>query len=228
MEFLRSVFANTDFQIFLKLLLGALLTGVIGLERSSLNKPAGFGTHALLGVSSVLIVLSSEYLSKFYNIDMSRIPAQFISGIGFIGAGTILQDGFNVKGVTTAAGLLSATCIGLAVGSGYYLGAIFATLITYLILAYSHSLSDRIERFAELSIKIKTTGNVDEVIRSIEIYLTKNNISLKGLNREPKEDRVNNKEVIELVVTYDTRTIKRNKIISTISSFNNVTGVFEN
>ena len=58
MEFLRSVFANTDFQIFLKLLLGALLTGVIGLERSSLNKPAGFGTHALLGVSSVLIVLS--------------------------------------------------------------------------------------------------------------------------------------------------------------------------
>ncbi|MBR4694415.1 MAG: MgtC/SapB family protein [Bacilli bacterium] len=228
MELLRSVFANTDFQIFLKLLLGALLTGVIGLERSSLNKPAGFGTHALLGVSSVLIVLSSEYLSKFYNIDMSRIPAQFISGIGFIGAGTILQDGFNVKGVTTAAGLLSATCIGLAVGSGYYLGAIFATLITYLILAYSHSLSDRIERFAELSIKIKTTGNVDEVIRSIEIYLTKNNISLKGLNREPKEDRVNNKEVIELVVTYDTRTIKRNKIISTISSFNNVTGVFEN
>ena len=175
MEFLRSVFANTDFQIFLKLLLGALLTGVIGLERSSLNKPAGFGTHALLGVSSVLIVLSSEYLSKFYNIDMSRIPAQFISGIGFIGAGTILQDGFNVKGVTTAAGLLSATCIGLAVGSGFYLGAIFATLITYLILAYSHSLSDRIERFAELSIKIKTTGNVDEVIRSIEIYLTKNN-----------------------------------------------------
>ena len=228
MEFLRSVFANTDFQIFLKLLLGALLTGVIGLERSSLNKPAGFGTHALLGVSSVLIVLSSEYLSKFYNIDMSRIPAQFISGIGFIGAGTILQDGFNVKGVTTAAGLLSATCIGLAVGSGYYLGAIFATLITYLILAYSHSLSDRIERFAELSIKIKTTGNVDEVIRSIEIYLTKNNISLKGLNREPKEDRVKNKEVIELVVTYDTRIIKRNKIISTISSFNNVTGVFEN
>jgi putative Mg2+ transporter-C (MgtC) family protein len=228
MEFLRSVFANTDFQIFLKLLLGALLTGVIGLERSSLNKPAGFGTHALLGVSSVLIVLSSEYLSKFYNIDMSRIPAQFISGIGFIGAGTILQDGFNVKGVTTAAGLLSATCIGLAVGSGYYIGAIFATLITYLILAYSHSLSDRIERFAELSIKIKTTGNVDDVIRSIEIYLTKNNISLKGLNREPKEDRVNNKEVIELVVTYDTRTIKRNKIISTISSFNNVTGVFEN
>ena len=228
MEFLRSVFANTDFQIFLKLLLGALLTGVIGLERSSLNKPAGFGTHALLGVSSVLIVLSSEYLSKFYNIDMSRIPAQFISGIGFIGAGTILQDGFNVKGVTTAAGLLSATCIGLAVGSGYYLGAIFATLITYLILAYSHSLSDRIERFAELSIKIKTTGNVDEVIRSIEIYLTKNNISLKGLNREPKEDRVSNKEVIELVVTYDTRIIKRNKIISTISSFNNVTGVFEN
>ena len=228
MEFIKSVFANPDFQIFLKLLLGTLLTGVIGLERSSLNKPAGFGTHALLGVSSVLIVLSSEYLSRFYNIDMSRIPAQFITGIGFIGAGTILQDGFNVKGVTTAAGLLSATCIGLAVGSGFYLGAIFATLITYLILAYSHSLSDRIDRFAELSLKIKTAGDVDEVIRSIETYLTKNNISLKGLNREPREDRVNNKEVIELIVTYDTRMIRRNKIISTISSFKNVTGVFEN
>ena len=173
MATLNSIITSTCFQIMLKLILGTLLTGIIGLERSSLNKPAGFGTHALLGISAVLIVLISEHLSYKFDIDMSRIPAQFISGIGFIGAGTILQDGFNVKGVTTAAGLLSATCIGLAVGGGYYTGAIFATIITYLILVYSHSLSDKFDRFAKLSLKIKTVGDVDEVIKQIENYLSK-------------------------------------------------------
>jgi len=227
MATLNSIITSTWFQIMLKLILGTLLTGVIGLERSSLNKPAGFGTHALLGISAVLIVLISEHLSYKFDIDMSRIPAQFISGIGFIGAGTILQDGFNVKGVTTAAGLLSATCIGLAVGGGYYTGAILATIITYLILVYSHSLSDKFDRFAKLSLKIKTVGDVDEVIKQIENYLSKNNISLKGLNRETKENRVKDNEVIELLATYDTKTTRKNKIIATISSFDNVSGVYE-
>ncbi len=227
MEKLNDIILAPWFHIMLKLILGALLTGIIGLERSSVNKPAGFGTHAILGVSSVLIVLMSEHLSYKFDIDMSRIPAQFISGIGFIGAGTILQDGFNVKGVTTAAGLLSATCIGLAVGGGYYFGAIVATIITYLILVYSHSLSDKLDRFAKLSLKIKTTGDVEVVIKQIEKYLTDHNISLKALNRDDKEDRINDNEILELVATYDTKLIKKNKIIASLSSLENVVGVYD-
>ena len=80
-------------------MLGCILAGIIGLERSSWNKPAGFRTHSLVWMSAVLIMLCGEYMSKEYNIDPSRIPAQLLSGIGFIGAGTILRDGFNVKGL---------------------------------------------------------------------------------------------------------------------------------
>ena len=69
---------------------------------------------------------------------MSRIPAQLLSGIGFIGAGTILRDGLNVKGLTTAASLLAVTCIGLCIGAGFYLGGIVATFIVYIILSHSH------------------------------------------------------------------------------------------
>ena len=91
---------------FFKLILGFFLAGIIGLERSAWNKPAGFRTHALLGISSVLIMLCGEYIAQKYNADPTRIPAQLLSGIGFIGAGTILRDGFNVKGLTNASGYI--------------------------------------------------------------------------------------------------------------------------
>ena len=82
----------------------------------------------------MLVVLCGESLAQEYNIDPFRIAAQFLSGIGFIGAGTILRDGFNVTGLTTASGLLTVSCIGLCVGAGFYLIAIIATGITYIIL----------------------------------------------------------------------------------------------
>ena len=103
-----------------------MLAGFIGAERESVNKPAGFKTHSLIGVSAVLIMLCGEYLSNNYSVDASRIPAQLLSGIGFIGAGTILRDGFNVKGLTTASSLLAVTCIGLSIGAGFYIGGFFS------------------------------------------------------------------------------------------------------
>ena len=155
MEMINNLMQEFWFVALLKLLVGALLTGFIGLQRSSLNKPAGFGTHAILGTSAVLVVLLSEYLSMSSpDMDLSRIPAQLLSGIGFIGAGTILRDGINVKGVTTAAGLLAVTCIGLAVGTGFFAGAVIATIIVYLLLAYSHNISSKFERYAILDIEL--------------------------------------------------------------------------
>ena len=127
-----------EVQSLIKLILGFLLSGIIGAERESLNKPAGFKTHSLIGVSSVLVMLCGEYMSMTSNTDVSRIPAQLLSGIGFIGAGTILRDGLNVKGLTTAASLLAVTCIGLSIGAGFYLGGIITTIIVYFILSHSH------------------------------------------------------------------------------------------
>lgn len=127
-----------EVQALIKLVLGFILAGIIGAEREALNKPAGFKTHSLIGVCSVLVMLCGEYMAMTTNTDVSRIPAQLLSGIGFIGAGTILRDGLNVKGLTTAASLLAVTCIGLCIGAGFYLGGIVATFIVYIILSHSH------------------------------------------------------------------------------------------
>ena len=127
-----------EVQSLIKLVLGFILAGIIGAEREALNKPAGFKTHSLIGICSVLVMLCGEYMAMTTNTDVSRIPAQLLSGIGFIGAGTILRDGLNVKGLTTAASLLSVTCIGLCIGAGFYLGGIVATFIVYIILSHSH------------------------------------------------------------------------------------------
>lgn len=138
MQFLQNLISTFWFEAIIRLILGFLLAGFIGAERESVNKPAGFKTHSLIGISAVLIMLCGEYLSYKYSVDASRIPAQLLSGIGFIGAGTILRDGFTVKGLTTAASLLAVTCIGLCIGAGFYLGGIVATMLSYYILSHSH------------------------------------------------------------------------------------------
>lgn len=210
----------------LKLILGALLTGFIGLQRSSLNKPAGFGTHAILGISAVLVVLLSEYMSVNSDMDMSRIPAQLISGIGFIGAGTILRDGLNVKGVTTAAGLLAVTCIGLAVGSGFYFGAVIATIIVYLLLAYSHNISSKFERYAILDIELTVEQNVSETIETIRGYLNSKRVEIKRIKRSDKKTtRKTEDAIVAIFGTYDSRFVKKDTIIGDLIAMENISSV---
>lgn len=116
--------------------LAALLGGLIGFEREHSHRPAGFRTHILVAVGSALVMLTAVYMTDKYpqNIDISRMPAQVVSGIGFLGAGTILREGFSVKGLTTAASLWAVSCVGLAVGSGFYVGAFVATAVIYITL----------------------------------------------------------------------------------------------
>ncbi len=209
------------FQATLKIILAALLTGLIGLERSSLNKPAGFGTHAIIGTTAALVVLLSEYMSLYNNVDISRIPAQLLSGIGFIGAGTILRNGLNVKGVTTAAGILAVTVIGMAVGTGFYFGGILVTIIVYLTLAYSHTISDKFERFTGLDIKITIDKNATETFTKIEKYLNAKKIELKGIKKS-SIGKTNEGEIIEIAGSFDSRTLKTNTIISDLISIENV------
>ena len=105
-----------------------LLSFVLGLERQYRRRSLGLRTMILVALGSYMFV-SFSFLISGYQIDVSRIASQVVAGIGFLGAGTILRDGFSVKGLTTAASLLAVTCIGLVVGAGFYLGGIIATLI---------------------------------------------------------------------------------------------------
>jgi len=120
-----------------QLALAALLGGIIGFERERSHRPAGFRTHIIVAVGSALVMLTGVAMSKggeFGSIDPTRMAAQVVSGIGFLGAGTILREGFSVKGLTTAASLWTVSCIGLACGGGYYAGAVLGTVIIILTL----------------------------------------------------------------------------------------------
>lgn len=127
-----------ELTVVLRLFLAAFLGGLIGLERESENKAAGLKTHTLVALGSCLIMLTS--IEIFENIghgtlgDPARIAAQVVSGIGFLGAGTIMRSGFGIKGLTTAASLWIVAAIGLAVGLGSYFASVITTVIVFLVL----------------------------------------------------------------------------------------------
>lgn len=114
-----------------RLLLSAFLAGIIGYEREILKKPAGLRTHILVGTGSTLFTLLSFYS---FPQDPARIAANIIMGIGFIGAGTVLQMREKVAGLTTAASLWVCAAIGMSVALGYYLVSIIMTAFVFLVL----------------------------------------------------------------------------------------------
>jgi putative Mg2+ transporter-C (MgtC) family protein len=124
----------------LRLAVAALLGGVIGLERELDEKAAGLRTHMLVSVGSALFTLVSAYgFRGFLNhshvsFDPSRIAAQIVTGIGFLGAGVIFRQGFTIRGLTTAASLWLVAAVGLAAGAGYWQGAVIATGVAVVSL----------------------------------------------------------------------------------------------
>lgn len=133
---------STALRIFLSVICG----GVLGAERGKSNQSVGLRTHMLVCLGSALVMLTGQYLFDEYNFgDPARLGAQVISGIGFLGAGSIIVEGnTKIRGLTTAAGLWVAACIGLAIGIGYYSGGIIATLTVYLVISKFRRLSDKI------------------------------------------------------------------------------------
>lgn len=133
-----------------RLILAAILGAVIGIEREIKNRAAGFRTHIIVSVGACLIMLIGiDGIGKFSSDtarDTARIAGQVISGIGFLGAGTILQKKNAVTGLTTAATLWLSAAIGLAVGIGYYEGAIIATVICLVTLISLNKISDLINK----------------------------------------------------------------------------------
>lgn len=219
MSFFNSIFTSFWFEVVIRLVLGFVLAGIIGAERESVNKPAGFKTHSLIGVSAVLIMLCGEFLSdKYANADASRIPAQLLSGIGFIGAGTILRDGFNVKGLTTASSLLAVTCIGLSIGAGFYLGGIISTVIVYVILSYSHNLFGSLDHFTNIELNLKVDDFVN-TLPAIQKILDKYHISIKKIKNNQKDEKKS--QDVQLVFRYHKDT-NINSILTEISQLENV------
>jgi putative Mg2+ transporter-C (MgtC) family protein len=134
-----------NLEIYLRLVISALLGMAIGWDRSAKNKPAGLKTFTYVSVSCTLITIVSIYSAEFFGssnmnnrVDPMRLAAQIVSGLGFLGAGLILKDGLQVKGLTSAAMIFFAGGVGIGIGAGFY-GIVFASvLITFLLAKISH------------------------------------------------------------------------------------------
>jgi putative Mg2+ transporter-C (MgtC) family protein len=165
----------TSNEIILRLLLGTLLGGIIGFERQTHGRPAGFRTQLLVCVACVLLMIISEnYYSHgtvtgaVTKLDPTRIAAGAMTGIGFLGAGVILKTGLSVQGLTTAACIWIVAAIGLAVGVGQYLAATTGAVITFISLWMLRIVETRIPRLTYRYITLVTDEGADEnTIRSL-------------------------------------------------------------
>ena len=156
--------------MMLRLLLAFLCGGMIGMERGKRGRAAGFRTHILVCLGATMTVMTGLFAVRTLGIDSDplRIGAQVISGIGFLGVGTIMITGnTHVKGLTTAAGLWTTASIGLAVGIGYYEAAIVCTIISVLTIVFLNRFENVVvgkNRNVELYVEIRDVGKANEVV----------------------------------------------------------------
>jgi len=127
-----SLTVSEEIEIAVRLVLAAAFGAAVGYERRSADKPAGLRTLSLVAVGSALFTIISTF--GFENADQSRVAAQIVTGVGFLGAGTILRSGGSISGLTTAATIWATAAIGMAVGSGLYIAAVAGTIIILIIL----------------------------------------------------------------------------------------------
>ncbi|RDY27582.1 MgtC/SapB family protein [Romboutsia weinsteinii] len=192
---------------FVKLLLATICGGLLGFERGIKKRPAGFRTYMLVCLSSTMVMITNQYIADLYGLaDPIRMAAQVISGIGFLGAGTIIVTGRNkVKGLTTAAGLWASACIGLTIGVGYYFGALIGCFMIFVVMSLLHDVDNYILLFRteyNLYIEFESIANVSSFIEYIKYH------NIKILDMELIRPSESSEEV-----TIGMFTIKMNKKI---------------
>lgn len=192
------------FLVAVRLILAAILGAVIGIEREIKNRAAGFRTHIIVSVGACLIMLigidAIGDISSDNARDAARLAGQVVSGIGFLGAGTILQKKNGVSGLTTAATLWLSGAIGLAVGIGYYEGAIIATVICLITLVSLKGISDLINKKTTKSYSmIFDTYNFNQ--DSFYEFTSKEGVEVRKLDIIDEE--MDDKSMIEVTFSFN-------------------------
>ncbi|MHB1459301.1 MAG: MgtC/SapB family protein [Armatimonadota bacterium] len=187
----------------IKLILAGLLGGIVGYEREKNEHPAGLRTHMLVCLGSTLIVLISQ--SYGAGSDPTRIAAQIVSGIGFLGAGTILRQGNVVRGLTTAASLWTVAGIGMAVGVGktlteYTWLAVIATVIVMITLSFIRYLESRLGKGSIQDVYIETHSGASEALSRIINNMLKLGVIVDSIKSVPVLTDGNLKWRLRLVI----------------------------
>lgn len=190
------------YEVILRLILAIIVGGLIGYEREYKNRPAGFRTHILVCVGATVISMIQLYsvqettnmiirqpvLASALKADIGRLGAQVITGVGFLGAGTIMHDKGSVKGLTTAASLWVVACIGLGVGLGYYFLVVTSTIGVFIVLVSLKQVEARF--FQKSKIQKLEVHYVDrvELVTHMEEYFSSKNIKVQNIEFELDED----------------------------------------
>src|SRR5699024_397336 len=198
--------------MILRILIALLLSGMIGFEREINNHSAGFRTHILVGVGACLMMLLSLYGFNDFQDDVSirfdpaRIPSYVISGIGFLGAGTIIVYGGTIRGLTTAASIWAVAGLGLVIGNGMYDLAVFTTIVILLSLIFlNHFETNFVKReiLKTLEIKIDKNAEVNDIIALLET------LQVMVLDIEIQKNR-SNIQILSLRVKFSTKLNRTN------------------
>jgi len=184
--------------------LSIVLGGLIGMERGMKNRPAGFRTYMLVCLGACIVMMTNQYTCQAFSTgDPTRMAAQVISGIGFLGAGTIIVTRRSqIKGLTTAAGLWAAAAMGVAVGIGFYEGALIGAIFIYGILSLLHELDNRLRKRThqiEAYVELKENVPLSNFIR----YVRTHHIDTSNLQLERELERETG--TIAFVVTFRCR-----------------------
>jgi len=177
-----------EFDFILKILLAAMLGGIIGLERELSHKEAGLRTNILIAIGSTLItILSFKIAAMSKTSDPARLTAQIVSGIGFLGAGAIIQARFAVHGLTTAATIWTVAAIGIAVGSGFYLVAFLVAVFVVIVLTVFKLLLAFLEKQKQNYVYLISTDEKASLLVDIRRVLTELNIRYSSARLNRKE-----------------------------------------
>jgi putative Mg2+ transporter-C (MgtC) family protein len=206
--------------IIIRLVLGAIIGGLIGFEREVHGRAAGFRTQLLVCVAAVLIMVTSENyyyyirdLDPSLRIDPARLAAGALIGIGFLGAGVIIKSGYAVRGLTTAASIWIVSAIGLAIGGGLYLEGVVTAVMTITALTALRVVERKIKvvRFKTVSISTPVMEDTEDTIASI---ITNCNFNIHTINYEKNRDRD------EITYHFTVSTRNRNNIRQLFNSLN--------
>jgi putative Mg2+ transporter-C (MgtC) family protein len=190
------------YEVILRLILAIIVGGLIGYEREYKNRPAGFRTHILVCLGATVISMIQLYsiqettnmiiqypvLASALKADIGRLGAQVITGVGFLGAGTIMHDKGSVKGLTTAASLWVVACIGLGVGLGYYFLTVASTIAVFLILVTLKQVEVRFFQKAKVEKFEVQYINKVELVTHMEEYFSSKNIKVQNIEFELEEE----------------------------------------
>ena len=221
----------SEWELFLRLVLSCVLGGIIGYERQSRRKSAGLRTNVLVCLGSCLIMVMSIALYQDVegktNADPARLAAQVVSGIGFLGAGAIMKEGLSVTGLTTAACLWVVAGVGLAVGAGFYAGALISTALVFVTLGSLSRLDDWVDHEKNLALNIHTVDRPGQLMR-ISRCLEDLQLRVRGVKVKADEDEVDEagerSMYIDLEI-FNKQSIKSIIIVDAVRQIDGVIGV---